>query len=240
MTSLISRQDCIFPQSYFEAVLASHDEHHWNFFDLCGCPQSLVIFLIELANLAAEKQKASSMRSVVFDTTLFSPIESSLESWCYPFSQAGFYDEESMQQYQDAMHCSEAWRHGLVLYIYRVFRWEPGMDVPVHITFRARVVLDHVFACRDDGFVGRQALLPLFLAGCELTDQSSRTRITDFCASCSQRTGYHMFNTAIPLLEEVWADQEVRGFNSVWWGQIVDRWHSASSDQSLPLRITFG
>lgn len=240
MTSLISRQGCIFPYSFLESILASHDEHQWNFFDLCGCPQSLVISLVQLAHLAAEKQKASSMQSVVFDTTLVSDIETSLESWCHSFSRAGFQDEESMQQYQDAMHCSEAWRHGLLLYIYRVFRWNPGMQVPVHVAFRARVVLDHVFACRDDGFVARQALLPLFFAGCELKDPSSRTRITDFCTSWSQRTGYLMFNTAIPLLEELWADQEMRGFDYVWWGQIVDTWHSTSSDQSLPLRITFG
>ncbi|KAG0650638.1 hypothetical protein D0Z07_2512, partial [Hyphodiscus hymeniophilus] len=142
-----------------------------------------------------------------------------LENWTHLSPQTALLDEESMQQDQDTMHCSEAWRNGLLLYIYRMFWWEPGSKAPVQVGYRARSVLDHVFACRDDMNVSKQALLPLFLAGCELTNPSLRAKIIQYCSSWSSKTGYDMFNSAIPFLEEVWADQEVAGFNNVWWGQ---------------------
>ena len=35
-----------------------------------------------------------------------------------------------------------------------------------------------------------------------------------------------MFRSTIPLLEEVWAEQDMKGFENVWWGQIVDKQHT--------------
>ena len=240
MTALISREGCIFPYSYLEAVLASYDDRYWTFFALCGCPQSLVVPMVQLAHLAAEKQNTSKMRSVIFDMTLVLEMERSLENWAHVSSKTASQSEEAIHQDQDTMHCSEAWRSGLILYIYRVFRWETGSGAPMQIAIRARSIQDHVFACRDDAFVSRQALLPLIFAGCELTDPFSRARITKYCSFWSQRTGYNIFNSAIPLLEEVWAHQTIAGFDNVWWGQIVDRRHMSESDQPLKMRITFG
>ena len=240
VTSLVSRQECVFPYTYFESVLRCRDDRLWTFFGLCGCPQSLVVPLIQLAHLAAEKQKTVSMRWVVFDASIVSEIEKSLEDWSHMSSTTAFDNEESMQQDQDCMHCSEAWRNGLLLYIYRVFRWEPGVAVPVHIVYRARVIMDHIFACRDEVFVSKQALLPLFFAGCEVTDRSAQKRIGKFCSSWDKRTGYHMFRSVMPLLEELWAEQKVKGPEKVWWGQIVDKRHSSESQHPLQTRLCFG
>ncbi|EXJ68814.1 uncharacterized protein A1O5_07745 [Cladophialophora psammophila CBS 110553] len=238
--SLVNRTPCVFPYEYFESVLACCDDRSWTFFGLCGCPQSLVVSLIQLAHVAAEKQKSASMRWVVFDSSLVSEIEQSLEAWSHTPSDTAFDNEESMHQDMDCMHCSEAWRNGLLLYIYRVFRWEPGDTPPMRVINRARVIMDHACACRDDQFVARQALLPLFFAGCELTDLSAQNKIRVLCSLWNERTRYYMFGAMIPLLEEVWTAQKDHGPEYVWWGQIVDKKGSTESRHSLQMRICFG
>ena len=94
--------------------------------------------VMQLARLASEKQKSFSMRYVAFDVTLVMEIEHALESWCHLSSPAmasslglDYNSEEYIQQDQDRMHCSEAWRLGLLLYIYRVFWWEPGSSISI-------------------------------------------------------------------------------------------------------------
>jgi len=238
--SLVSRQPCVFPYEYFESVLACCDDRFWTFFGLCGCPQSLVVPLVQLAHLAAEKQKSASMRWVVFDSSLISEIEQSLESWSHTSSAMAFDDEENMHQDMDCMHCSEAWRNGLLLYIYRVFWWKPGITVPMRVVHRARVILDHACACREDRSVAKQALLPLFWAGCELADPAARNKIRAFCSFWNERTRYHMFGDMIPLLEEVWTAQKTSGPEHVWWGQIVDKQCTIQSRHPLQMRFCFG
>ncbi|KAB8074786.1 hypothetical protein BDV29DRAFT_117158 [Aspergillus leporis] len=195
---------------------------------------------MHLARLNSEKRKSSSMRYVKFDTTVISELEQSLKSWHHVSLTTAFGGEECMQQDRDNMHCSEAWRNGLLLYIYRVFRWEPGTSIPMRILYYARAVVDHVVACREASMVSRQDLLPLFFAGCELTDRSTRERIVKFCSIWDERTRYHVFNSAIPLLEEVWAEQETKGFENVWWGQVVDKQHTSEFQCPLPMRLCFG
>lgn len=240
VVSLVNRTPCVFPYEYFEAALNCDDDPGWTLYDLCGCPKSLAVPLVQLAHLAAEKQRSSSMRWVSFDDTLVTEIEQSLEKWEHTPSDDASDDEEGMHEDTDQMHCSEAWRYGLLLYIYRVFRWQIGEAPPVKLARRARTVLDHVFACRDGHFVGRQALLPLFFAGCELTDNSSRGSIRYLCNMWNERTRYHLFAAMIPLLEEVWAQQINSGFQDVWWGQTIDQMNSTHLKQALPTCICFG
>ncbi|KNG86741.1 hypothetical protein ANOM_005892 [Aspergillus nomiae NRRL 13137] len=236
ITSLVNREDCVFPYEYFEALLCNYNGQGWDFFGLCGCPLSLVKVVMQVAQLAAEQRRSSPTQNA----TVLTAIERSLESWHYVSPATAFKDEESMHQDVDSMHCSEAWRNGLLLYLYRVFRWAPGQSVPMHTLYRARVIMDHVFACRDECMVSRQALLPLFFAGCELQDHSSRRKILHTCASWNDRTRYHMFSTAIPLLEAVWTEQTIHGFEKVCWGQIIDKHHTSDSDSPLQMRISFG
>ncbi|KAH8676427.1 fungal-specific transcription factor domain-containing protein [Tricladium varicosporioides] len=238
--SLLSREECVFPYAYFEAVMSNQNSREWDFFGLCGCPISLVKIAMQVARLSAERQKLSSTRDIIFDTTIISEIVQSLESWHHVPAAMAFQDEECMQQDQDIMHCSEAWRNGLLLYVFRVFQWELGSRIPMHILHRARVLVDHVVSCRDVAMISRQALLPLFFAGCELGDQSTRTEIVRYCSVWNEKTRYHVFSSTIPLLEEVWAEQETRGFENVWWGQIVDKQHSYKSHCPLQMRLCFG
>lgn len=240
ITSLLSREECVFSYEYFDAVLSNQHKREWDFFGLCGCPTSIVTIVMWLARLSAERRKASLLAPhSEFDDTVISEIEHSLESWFHIPAATALLDEDGMHQNLDVMHCSEAWRNGLLLYVFRVFRWEPGSSVPAHVLYRARAVVDHVVSCRDVNMVARQALLPLFFAGCELQDRSTRAQIVKLCSMWDKRTRYHMFGGAISLLEEVWADQETEGWKNVWWGQVVDR-HHTSAVHPLKVRLCFG
>ncbi|KAJ3567765.1 hypothetical protein NPX13_g6659 [Xylaria arbuscula] len=238
--SLLSREDCVFPHTYFEATISNDNWETWDYFRLCGCPLPLVRMVMQLARLSAEKSKATSMRYVKFDDAVISEIEKALETWQHVSPPNTLQDEATLHQDMDTMHCCEAWRNGLLLYLYRVFQWEPGEPVSIQATLRARILTDHIFACREDSLVAKQALLPLFFAGCELRDEPTRKKIVRYCAIWDDMTRYHMFNSTIPLLKEVWADQEQKGFDNVWWGQVVDRRHAAESRDALQMRICFG
>lgn len=194
---------------------------------------------MQVARLSAERQKSPLTPEFAVEDTVISDIEQSLKSWRHIPAATVFRNEEYMHQDLDVMHCSEAWRNGLLLYIFRVFQWEAGSAVPTHITCRARVIVDHVLSCRDDNMMSRQALLPLFFAGCELRDRSMQTGIVKLCAMWDERTRYHMFRSTIPLLEEVWAAQKTKGFENVWWGQVVDKQHNSGA-HPLKVRLCFG
>ncbi|KAH9895360.1 hypothetical protein F4778DRAFT_268365 [Xylariomycetidae sp. FL2044] len=242
ITSLVSREACVFPHAYFDAVLSRYDGQAWDYFGLCGCPLELVQIVMRLAHLSAEKRRSTSMEHVRIDNTVVSEIEHSLESWAHsgPASACAYEDEEAMQRDLDTLHCSEAWRHGLLLYVYRVFHWRPGVQVPMAVLHRARTIADHVFAAREESMVSRQALLPLFFAGCELRDPSTRRKILEFCSIWNTRTRYHVFGSAIPLLEQVWAEQEDKGTANVCWTQMVDRRHAPDSGCPFQRRLCFG
>ncbi|CAH0049930.1 unnamed protein product [Clonostachys solani] len=239
ITSLLSREDCVFPYTYFEAVEANQPKREWDFFGLCGCPTSLAKIVMRVARLGAQMRNASPPPYSEHDEAAIADLEKSLQDWFHTPAVDGPWDEERVHRDLDAMHCSEAWRNGILLYIFRVFRWKPGDSVPLHVLYRARTVVDHVVSCRDGDMISRQALLPLFLAGCELQDGSTRKKIVALCNEWDGRTRYHMFRAAIPLLEEVWAAQSERGFDNVWWGEVVDRRH-LSEDYPIKMRLCFG
>lgn len=237
--NLVNREDCIFPISYFEKILVVRDESEWDYFGLCGCPLPLVKNVMRLARFGAKKRRCLSNENSQLDGSLILEIQRSLESWQY-VSRIATDDEESMQEDQDRMHCSEAWRNGLLLYIYRVFHWRTGDNPPIQVLFRARAIADHVFASREDNMITRQALLPLFFAGCELRDASTRRKIIQHCKMWDEKTRYHMFNTTVPLLQQIWTEQEEKGFENVWWGQVVDSQQTTESDGLLHRRLCFG
>ncbi|KAI1844253.1 hypothetical protein JX266_009544 [Neoarthrinium moseri] len=81
ITSLVSREDCVFPYAYFEAVLSNRNEDDLDYYSLCGCPQKLVETVMRLARLSAEKRKSSSIHDATFDNTIISDIAKVLHSW---------------------------------------------------------------------------------------------------------------------------------------------------------------
>ncbi|KAF2151528.1 hypothetical protein K461DRAFT_174418 [Myriangium duriaei CBS 260.36] len=237
--SLLAREECVFPQSYFDTILSQQSKREWNFFGLCGCPTKLVEIIMRLARTNVKNQQLSSPSREAIENPGLVGLERALECWTHQPSMAALLDEESVHQDQDVMHCSEAWRNGLLLYVYRVFHWKSGTGIPTHVMRRARNVVDHVSACRNTEMISRQALLPLFFAGCELQDLHMRKQIINLCVVWDERTRYHLFLNTIPLLEAVWAEQKTKGPDNVWWGQIVDREHDTGT-HPLKMRLCFG
>jgi hypothetical protein len=220
--------------------MMNYDRQGWDYFGLCGCPVDLVKLVMRLARLNAEKKRSLSMKHVVFDDSAVAKLENELEAWYHVPPSAAYVDEESMHLDRDNMHCAEAWRSGMLLYLYRVFRWERSTSFSMRALVCARTVADHIFACRDNSMIARQALLPLFFAGCELQDVSIRKRILQLCRLWNDRTRYYMFGTTIPLLRDVWAEQEKGDKDAVWWGHVVDNWHRGPIDSPLRSRLCFG
>ncbi|CAG9938399.1 unnamed protein product, partial [Clonostachys rosea f. rosea IK726] len=73
------------------------------------------------------------------DEAVITDVEKALEDWAHTPAVNGSWDEEGVHRDLDAMHCSEAWRNGILLYIFRVFRWKPGDSVPFHVFSAAAV-----------------------------------------------------------------------------------------------------
>ncbi|EKD14492.1 hypothetical protein MBM_07213 [Drepanopeziza brunnea f. sp. 'multigermtubi' MB_m1] len=76
---------------------------------------------MQIARLSAERQKESWTLDLASNNISISDIESSLGSWRHVPAATALRDEDSMHQDQDVMHCSEAWRNGLLLYIFRAY-----------------------------------------------------------------------------------------------------------------------
>ncbi|VUC33898.1 unnamed protein product [Clonostachys rosea] len=57
ITSLLSREDRVFPCTYFEAVEANQPKRERNFFGLCGCSTSLAKIVVWVARLGAQMRK---------------------------------------------------------------------------------------------------------------------------------------------------------------------------------------
>jgi hypothetical protein len=121
----------------------------------------------------------------------------------------------------------------------------PKTKKTLMLSFLARKTLNNVSACRRTGstspsnnnntstasnsnrsthtnnlMLQKQLLLPVFLAGCETSDETLRAEAREYCIWWSEETGYDMFLTAAALLEEVWGCSS-RDEGS-WWGGVID------------------
>jgi Fungal specific transcription factor domain len=176
-----------------------------------------------------------------FDLTLVDEIQSSIIDWKNPSLELdNDISEEQMQQQRDRWNCTEAWRYGLLIYITRVFRWNRQMSPPSRLAIYARLILEHVNACRHTAIVQKQSLIPLFFAGCETKDQFSRQSIRHYCQYWSKICGYKLFNSASSLLEDVWMEQDGARSNGVWWGSIIDKKQQPYQSHVAPMQFCFG
>lgn len=208
---------------------------------MIGCPRELIVPLMQLASLAEEHEKASSMRWTRFDLTLVDEIQASIINWRNPGLKIDdILPEEQMQQQRDRWNCAEAWRYGLLIYIMRVFRWNRKMNPPPRLAVYARIIVEHVNSCRHTSIVQKQAFLPLFFAGCETKDQFSRQNIRDYCQYWSKICGYDLFNSASSLLEDVWMEQDRSCTDEAWWGSVVDKKQQPYQSHAAPMQFCFG
>ncbi|KAH8422334.1 Zn(II)2Cys6 transcription factor [Aspergillus melleus] len=242
--ALVSRQGPILSRPYLEHLERYEKEDQWSFYQLSGCPAELVGHLFSLAELAHQRELASSMTWLSFDLTPIVQIEDHIRQWGHPlysghlvepdsdsedFEQA---DEAGFNDQQDRHHCAEAWRHCLLLYIERVFKWERGTPRPNALSRLARITLDHVRCCRKTSLTQKQLLLPVFLAASETSSEEMRDIARGYCQWWGDRSRYHMFHSVPALLEEIWA-------GDCWWGSIVDSKTRGTASQ-VPVQFLLG
>lgn len=236
MVSLLSREECVFPYSYFEAVLKAEGRQPWTFYELNGCPRELLVPMMQLSNLAARDAKKGGRPSKTI-SRLVAEIELSVRRYEY---QGGAVtdlmfegleiDEEAMHRERDQYHCCEAFRYGLLIYILRIFTYRRACAdedrqeqerVRSRLSFLGRITLEHVHACRTTFLIQKQTMLPVFLAGAEARDPAQRKFALEFCSRWYTRFGYQMFNTVSEVMEAVWTEQDL-GHDDYWWGDELD------------------
>ncbi|KAK5464792.1 hypothetical protein LTS15_001355 [Exophiala xenobiotica] len=241
MVSLLCREECVFPYSYFEAVLKAEGCQHWTFYELNGCPRELLVPMMQLCNLAAREAKESCDGAGISTTSssetvagLVAEIELSIRRYEYQgggLSDLVFEgmdaDEEAMHIERDRYHCCEAFRYSLLIYILRIFTMRRAADVRerkrvrARLSFLSRMALEHVHACRASHLIQKQVLFPVFVAGAESRDPVHRGLVGEYCERWYGRFGYQMYTTVHDVLSAVWAEQDA-GNEEYWWGDELD------------------
>ncbi|KAK1143722.1 hypothetical protein N8T08_006122 [Aspergillus melleus] len=141
--------------------------------------------------------------------------------------------EESMHAQEDRHHCIEAWRHSLLLYIERIFKWDrTPSSRPSAIPRLLRITLDHVRCCRRTSQTQKQLLLPVFLAGSETSDDEMQQVVREYCQWWGERSRYNMFHSVPTLLEDVWGGNK-------WWGAVVDE-KTRATGNGAKVQFLFG
>ena len=230
--ALVSRSASTFPMTYHDVMFEADDQAGWDHFNLFGVPKDLFRILIELTELAAEHKKVQSMKWATFNLQRIVELESEVRRWTQekPAVVAELEDEEGIQNRLDCFHDAEAWRHAMLLYIVRVFKWDRTQQSPSSISFHARMTLDHVRCCRRSSPVQKQLLLPVFLAGCETSNRRDRDFALEYCDWWTQNCRYRMFASVYELLQSYWAVQSNTGIDitDIWWGSFIDERLTAS------------
>lgn len=224
--ALLSRSECIFSSQYYDFIVRCEVEDGWNMFSISGVPKELFHYLVEIVQLAHEKEQISKMRYAIFDTRRVFELEEKIAA----YSQDNLppddtiNDDEAIQHWHDCRHGVEAWKYALLLYISRVLKWTRTEDEePPTVFSLARLTLDSVRSCRSTSMVQKQLLLPVFLAGAESKDAYARRFALDYCDEWSWKCRFHMFQDAATLLKEVWDAQDRQGdASTVWWGSVME------------------
>ena len=213
-----------------------------SFFALTGCPADLVVCMAKLANLASAFEQSQGLEWTALKASRVEDLEATLTAWQNPYRIAGRVNDvqEDRSPTRECYHCVEAWRHSLILYIYQVFKRDLVMRSPAVTSFYSQHILDHIHWIRQETVIQKQVLLPLFLAGCEATEENLRKQAKDFCRFWSQRNGYRMFQDVGDLLEHVWKDGQESSDGRYWWGDTVDQYNTTGPTDPMRPQFLFG
>ncbi|KAJ4248787.1 hypothetical protein NW762_012625 [Fusarium torreyae] len=247
--ALTSRQGCVLSESTIISLFNHDKTSDETFYSVSGCPEALFRHMIRLGSYAREFELISNMTCAKFDMEHVLGVEKEIREWTDPeygdlpdqlvsdTSASQGCDIGDVAHYkEDLHHCAEAWRYGLLIYIGRVFKWQRDQPAPSILGFLARKALNHVASCRYSSMLQKQLLLPVFLAGCETTDEHLRQAARTYCSWWNERTRYDMFLTANALLEEVWADDSANS----WWGSVIDQKSRSNVNSGDSRQYLFG
>ncbi|KAJ9150235.1 Fungal specific transcription factor domain-containing protein [Pleurostoma richardsiae] len=143
--ALLSRSACVFPAPYYEFIVACDAHDGWNMFSLSGVPRDLFCYLVEIVQLACEKEQTSRMKWASFNMDKVLEVEESILDYYLkdPSPSATDDDEETIQDWHDRRSGVDAWKHALLLYISRVFKWDRKTNTrPTGLLSLSRLTLD--------------------------------------------------------------------------------------------------
>jgi hypothetical protein len=209
----------------------------WTFLDLGGCPGQFVFAMARLAKLASIYEKVTAVDSTTFNMLLVGTIVEEVKSWnntediCFQ----EIHELDDMSAKRDRFHCIEAWRHAIFLYTLRVFTKKQDQRGLQSISHLKRVILDHIRCIKQDMIIQKQILIPLFLAGAEIGDETDRAFVEQYCKHWSYTSRYSMFENAEILMKHVWADWCVSIRDVYWWGVKVSSENPLKSRREDPM-----
>ena len=211
----------------------------WTFFALNGCPAELAMPMRRLARLASIYEKASAMEWTTFNTAPVEIIVNYVSAWENPediTAEEAAYIEEDLDERRNRFHCIEAWRYAIMLYARRVFAETQDASGLRSISHLCREILDHVRSIPQSAIVQKQVLLPIFLAGAEIHNETVRDFVREYCTYWSTTSGHFMFSTVGTLLERIWCESDVSSRSSFWWGtKVSSTVFSSKSEERLPV-----
>jgi Fungal specific transcription factor domain len=205
--------------------------------------------MARLAKLASTYEKVASL-NCEWTTFNLLPVErlvDELKNWKNE-DEFSFQDLEDCEDHEDPdmkrdrFHCSEAWRHAIILYAVRVFAKKQDQRGLQSIDFLSRIILDHIRCIKQEALIQKQVLIPVFLAAAEVGDESDRDFAREYNSNWSSRCRYYMFETAQMILERIWASWEAETRDVYWWGVTVrgGSWSRGRQDHPMASQLLLG
>ncbi|ETI24556.1 hypothetical protein G647_03925 [Cladophialophora carrionii CBS 160.54] len=214
--ALISRRGPVFPRTYLDALMAWQADDEWSILALNGLPDGMFLDMYDVAVAASQLDTIDSC---------------TVESLRAKFLKAQI--KEGAGKCQVLM--SQVWRLGLLLYCTRVFSrastpssvvlqvikdeedFDTGLDldIPADTQLEAHAlatqILDLVSTIPPDSNFQKQCLMPIILAGCEMsaTDSAHRKIAVEYSERWKQKTGIWIFDSGLEFLRTVWARNDV-------------------------------
>lgn len=247
--ALLCRSRCVLPRTYYDFIMACELEtSEWDFFALTGVPSSLFRVLVDLVQLAHEKERTLSMTWATFNDAKVLEIEEDLrrpeQHIPAAFEVRDGNSAEDVQRKHDSVACVQAWKFALLLYLERVFHWErDGRRQSARIMSLSRQTLDAVRSCRPGHGIQKQVLLPVFIAGSEVDDSYSREFVQQYCESWQGKTRYQLFRDSLGLLKTIWNRRDRCGGDAnVWWGSVLPEMQSTAwlDGKVVPVNFLLG
>ncbi len=195
--------------------------------------------MYKLAKLASEGKRTRATEKRAINLLLVDQVQRDISG--YSNEHNAFFKssdtEAALNARRDNFHCAEAWRHALFLYILRVFKMK--LVSAQEISYTARVVLDHVRSIRQVGWVQKQVLIPVFLAGAEISGEYGQQLAQDYCDFWTKKNRYFMFDNVAILHRQIWKERKASKDNDFWWALVVDK-HEKNSPTSMTCQFLLG
>ncbi|KAH6885178.1 fungal-specific transcription factor domain-containing protein [Thelonectria olida] len=219
--SLISRREPRLPTAYLETLASYDDGDGWSFFTLTGCPIDLVKAMWRLSRLAHVYERSANVEWTMFNLLSVDFIADDVKNYIN-YEDFNFHGTGESGAHVNArrnrFHCIEAWRHGILLYVARVFTPKQDSSSMECIDHYARVIIDSVRCIPPTDAIQKQLLLPVFLAASELGDDVNRAFVREYCRHWNNEIHFYQFETVTALLDEVWSDWDEGTRDTYWWG----------------------